>query len=74
MKFNLLVSALVAVLMPFAAAQDNDRLPQASLESRNQYSARCRYSSKWQIAATSNSTELLQALLVLRWRLGPVRQ
>ena len=32
MKVPLLVSALVAVLMPFAAAQDNDRLPQASLD------------------------------------------
>jgi hypothetical protein len=32
MKATLLVSALVAVLMSFAAAQDNDRLPQASLD------------------------------------------
>jgi hypothetical protein len=32
MKATLLVSALAAVLMPVAAAQDNDRLPQASLD------------------------------------------
>jgi hypothetical protein len=32
MKATLLVSALIAVVMPFAAAQDNDRLPQASLD------------------------------------------
>lgn len=32
MKATLLVSALVAVLIPFAEAQDNGRLPQASLD------------------------------------------
>src|ERR1700693_4511105 len=32
MKATLLVSALAAVLMPVAAAQDNGRLPQASLD------------------------------------------
>ena len=66
MKVTLLVSALVAVLMPLAAARDNDRLPQASLDREINIPRAAGTVASGRLPATSNPTELLQALLVLR--------